>query len=163
MEDLLLGFRLPVFTKRASRATITHPKFFYFDCGVYRSIRPAGPLDRPEEIGGPALEGLVAQHLRAWIAYGDGRHEPFFWRTRGGSEVDFVVYGPTTFRAIEVRHAARVHRQDLRGLKAFHEDYPEAELQLVYRGTERLVIDNVSCIPCEEFLLDLKPAEFRVA
>lgn len=26
-------------------------------------MRPAGPLDRPEEIAGAALEGLVAQHL----------------------------------------------------------------------------------------------------
>ncbi|CAG4883191.1 protein of unknown function [Georgfuchsia toluolica] len=36
---------------------------------MFRSLRPAGPLDRPEEIEGMALEGLVAQYLRAWIAY----------------------------------------------------------------------------------------------
>src|SRR5881227_1622398 len=69
LEDLLLSFRLPVFTRRAKRGTIQHPKFYFFDAGVYRSLRPAGPLDRPEEIEGAVLEGLVAQHLRAWIAY----------------------------------------------------------------------------------------------
>jgi hypothetical protein len=29
---------------------------------VFRSLRPRGPLDAPEEIEGMALEGLVAQH-----------------------------------------------------------------------------------------------------
>ena len=67
IEDLLLSFRLPVFRKRAARATVAHDKFYLFDSGVFRGLRPAGPLDRPEEIAGAALEGLVAQHLRAWL------------------------------------------------------------------------------------------------
>ena len=67
LEDLLLAFRIPIFTKRAKRNLSSHPKFYFFDAGVFRSIRPAGPLDAPQEIDGAALEGLVAQHLRAWI------------------------------------------------------------------------------------------------
>ncbi|MEW6280262.1 MAG: AAA family ATPase, partial [Candidatus Eremiobacterota bacterium] len=66
LEDLLLSFRLPVFTRRARRQLVSHPKFYWFDSGVFRSARPSGPLDRPSELAGPALEGLVAQHLRAW-------------------------------------------------------------------------------------------------
>jgi len=34
---------------------VFHPKFYYFDTGVYRKIRPAGPLDAPREIDGAAL------------------------------------------------------------------------------------------------------------
>jgi len=56
LEDLLIGVRLPVFSRRAKRKLIHHGKFFYFDAGVYRAIRPAGPLDSPAEIDGPALE-----------------------------------------------------------------------------------------------------------
>ena len=52
LEDLLLAFRIPVFSRRAQRQLVTHPKFFYFDAGVYRSLRPAGPLDAPQEIEG---------------------------------------------------------------------------------------------------------------
>src|SRR5262249_4703072 len=50
LEDLLLAVRLPVFTRRAKRRTIAHPKFYYFDAGVYRAIRPRGPLDSASEI-----------------------------------------------------------------------------------------------------------------
>ncbi|MDE0389822.1 MAG: DUF4143 domain-containing protein, partial [Rhodospirillales bacterium] len=124
VEDLLLAFRLPVFARRARRQVTAHPKFYLADAGVFRSLRPAGPLDRPEEARGPALEGLVAQHLRAWIDYSGGAATLAFWRTRAGSEVDFVLYGRDVFWALEVKHAARIRPADLRSLKSFAGDYP---------------------------------------
>lgn len=157
LEDLLLCFRVPVFTRRAKRHLVAHDKFFYFDAGVYRSLRPAGPLDRPEEIEGMALEGLVAQHLRAWIAYRTAGAQLYYWRTKSGSEVDFIVYGPDVFAAIEVKRSSRVHSKDLRALRAFREDYPEASACLLYMGKDRLGIDGIPCIPCEEFLRELHP------
>lgn len=159
LEDLLLSFRIPVFTKRAKRHLVAHEKFFYFDAGVYRSLRPAGPLDRPEEIEGMALEGLVAQHLRAWCAYREGEARLYYWRTKSGSEVDFVVYGPDVFVGIEVKRSGNVHSTDLRALRAFRDDYPEAAVFLLYLGTDRLVIDGIPCVPCDEFLRRLHPAQ----
>ncbi len=157
LEDLLLAFRLPVFRRRAKRATATHEKIYLFDAGVFRSLRPKGPLDRPEEIDGQALEGLVAQHLRAWAAYSRYDMDVFFWRTRGGTEVDFVVYGELGLHAFEVKNAGRVYSSDLRALRAFREDYPEAEAALLYRGGERLRIDGVWCLPVQEFLCGIVP------
>ncbi|MCX6560735.1 MAG: AAA family ATPase [Candidatus Aminicenantes bacterium] len=157
LEDLLLGYRVPVFRKRAGRATIEHPKFYFFDAGVFRSIRPQGPLDHPEEIAGAALEGLVAQHLRAWIAYGGDRNSLFFWRTRAGAEVDFVVYGDDGLWAVEVKNGSKFHDTDLRGLRAFQTEYPEARAILLYRGREKAVRHGISIMPCEDFLCGLKP------
>ncbi len=157
LEDLLLAFRVPVFRKRAKRATATHEKIYLFDAGVFRSLRPKGPLDRPDEIDGQALEGLVAQHLRAWAAYSRHDVEVFFWRTRGGTEVDFVVYGEPGLQAFEVKNAGKVHSGDLRALRAFREDYPEAETALLYRGQERLRIDGIWCLPVREFLHGIVP------
>lgn len=157
LEDLLLARRVPVFTRRARRALAAHPKFYFFDAGVFRSLRPAGPLDRPEEADGQALEGLVAQHLAAWSAYGGDTHSLFFWRTRSGVEVDFVVYGPDGIWAIEVKNAARIQPADLSGLRAFREDYADGRTLLLYRGRERFVRDGVTVLPCSEFLAALRP------
>ena len=157
LEDVLLAFRLPVFRKRAKRATVAHDKFYFFDAGVFRSVRPKGPLDRPEEMDGQALEGMVAQHLRAWAAYSRFDARLHFWRTRGGAEVDFVVYGERGLQALEVKNALRVHSHDLRGLRAFLEDYPEAQAALLHRGGERLRVDGVWCLPVAEFLRELRP------
>jgi predicted AAA+ superfamily ATPase len=66
LEDLLLGFRVPIFTRRAKRQTAAHPKIYY-------------------------------------------------WRTRSGVEVDFVVYGEAGFWAIEVKNTRRVRPEEFRG------------------------------------------------
>ncbi len=163
LEDLLLAFRVPVFTRRARRRTSSHPKLYLFDAGVYRALRPRGPLDRDEEIEGAAFEGLVAQHLRAWIAYSGSDCKLYFWRTRKGVEVDFVVYGGGGFWAVEVKNTTRVRPRDLRSLRTFREDYPECEALLVYRGGERLRIDGIWCLPGEEFLRELRPERGLVA
>lgn len=65
LEDLLIAVRLPVFSKRAKRRLVAHPKFYYFDAGVFQTIRPRGPLDAPEQIHGPALETLFLQQAHA--------------------------------------------------------------------------------------------------
>ncbi len=160
LDDLLVSFTVPVFTRRARRATTAHPKFYFFDAGVYRSLRPSGPLDQPAEIDGAALEGLVAQHLRAWIAYSGDDHEMFYWRTRSGVEVDFIIYGARHFASVEVKNSARVRPADLRGLKTFREDYPECRPLLLYRGDDRLEIDGIACWPVQDFLKSLRPSHW---
>lgn len=157
LEDLLLSFRLPVFTRRAKRRLVAHPRFLYFDCGLFRSLRPAGPFDRPSEIDGAALEGLVGQHLRAWLAYAESDARLHYWRTRGGAEVDFVVYGTPGLWAFDVMNADRVRPADLRGLTSFGDEYAEARLVLLYRGEHRLVRKGILCLPVERFLTSLNP------
>lgn len=159
LDDLLLSFRVPVFSRRAKRHLVSHPKFYYFDSGVFRSLRPTGPLDSPQEIDGAGLEGLVAQHLRAWIAYSTQACNLFYWRTKAGVEVDFVLYGKKTFLAIEVKNSANINSKMLKGLTVFKEDYPETQTILLYRGNERLSINNTLCLPCKEFLQGLIPGQ----
>jgi len=74
---------------------------------------------------------LVAQHLRAWITYRRSGDQLFYWRTKAGREVDFMVYGPDSFTALEVKRSRQVHSGDLQGLKAFQADYPEAMVALL--------------------------------
>ena len=157
LRDMLLTARLPVFSKRAKRALVAHEKFYFFDCGVFRTLRPKGPLDRPSEIDGAALEGLVFQHLRAWNDYSGTPDSLGYWRTKAGVEVDFVLYGERDFVAIEVKNAAALRPDDFAGLKSFREDYPEARPVLLYRGRERFLTDGILVLPVDDFLRALVP------
>ena len=159
LQDLLLAFTLPVFTRRAQRRLSVHPKLYLMDAGLFRSLRPTGPLDRPEEMAGAALEGLVAQHLRAWIAYSNRDDSLSFWRTRAGTEVDFVLYGESGLFAIEVKSGAVLQPRDFRGLRAFTQDYPVATPVLLYRGPRRIREHGVLCLPCAPFLRALAPQQ----
>lgn len=159
LQDLLLGYRLPVFAKRPGRKTVASSKFFIFDCGVYRSLRPRGPLSIGDAEG-PALEGLVLQTLRAWADYrasAGTENDLYFWRTTGGAEVDFIVYGDEGLVALEVKNAMSIKPKDLRGLKAFLDDFGVAKAVLLYRGDIALAKGNVLCLPVESFLRALAP------
>lgn len=157
LEDLLIAVRIPVFQKSAKRSLIKNSKFYFFDCGVFQGIRPKGPLDDETSIKGIALETLVMQHLRAWIDYSGKRIKLYFWKTRGGSEVDFILYGEDTFAAIEVKNTRNPRASDVRGLKKFYQDYPEAKPVLLYRGAEKKIRDGILWLPVEDFLLNITP------
>lgn len=157
LEDLLIAVRLPVFAKRAKRAVINRRKFYFFDCGVFAGLRPRGPLDVDGSLEGLTLETLVMQHLRAWIDYSEKSVSLYFWRTRGGAEVDFVLYGEDTFVAVEVKNTAFPRARDTSGLRTFVKDYPEAQPVLLYRGTDRKHRDGIPWLPVDTFLKALSP------
>ena len=152
LEDLLLALRLPVFARKAKRRMAVHPKFFLFDVGVFRTLRPKGPLDRPEEIDGAALETLVFQELRAvndnlCLGYG-----LYYWRTAENQEVDFVLYGEKGIIAIEVKRSEKIRRQDTKGLRAFLKEYPMARAYIFYGGPQRRYLKDLEMIPLDQAL-----------
>ncbi len=134
-----------------------HSKFYFFDSGVYYSLRPHNLLDVESEKEGVALEGLVAQHLKGWI---DAQKETYhlnFWRTSSNVEVDFIVSGPDCFLAIEVKNGTTIHPKDLRGLENFGQDYPGAQRLLLYRGIHLYQEGKTLCCPIETFLSKINP------
>lgn len=155
LEDLLIAVRIPCFTKRATRQLSQHPKFYYFDTGVYRAIRPKGPLDLPEEITGGAFETLFLQQLRAIIDYYQYNLSVHFWRTAAGIEVDFVVYGENGLFAFELKSSSYIERKDFRGLKIFKQDYPIAKCYLVYGGDREEVFDDMHAVPAKSIFFKL--------
>ncbi len=157
LEDLLLSFRLDVFRLKAKRTLSDHSKFYYFDAGVYASLRPQNLFDKPTELEGGSLEGLVAQHLKSWTDAQLDNTQLHFWRTATKLEVDFIVSGPSCFLAIEVKNGQTIHPADLKGLTAFCSDFPEATPILLYRGKRRYKENNILCCPVEEFLLTIDP------
>ncbi len=155
LDDLLIAFRLPVFTRRATRAMTAHPKFYFFDAGVYRALRPRGPLDPAEEIDGAAIETLVAQELRATNDNLELGYQLFHWRTRDHREVDFVLYGERGLLAIEVKRASAFRSADLATLRLFAGDYPAARCALLYGGERAYDVDGIAVRPLSRALREL--------
>jgi predicted AAA+ superfamily ATPase len=156
LEDMLLSVTTETFTKRAKRRIIAHPKFYFFDAGVYMTLRPMGPLDRPEEATGISLETLLLQELRAMNDYDDLGYTIHYWRTSNNIEVDFVLYGNKGIRAFEVKRTGRIRNEDTRGLKAFLKDYPAAKAYLIYGGDRRLNDGQIEIVPMVDCLKNLR-------
>lgn len=73
--------------------------------------------------------------------------------------MDFVIYGTGIFWVLEVKNMGRIRPEDLRSLRAFREDYPQAQALFLYRGKERIKQEGILCLPCEEFLRRLHPIQ----
>ncbi len=155
LEDLLLARRLPVFTHRARRRMTAHPKFYLFDAGVFRTIRPKGPLDRPEEIDGVALETLIFQEFMAINDNFRMGYDLYYWRSSNNQEVDFVIYGEKGLIAVEVKRASTVRSRDMSGLKAFLRDYPMARPYLFYGGPHHRFENGITLMPIERAIQTL--------
>lgn len=152
LEDLLLAVRLPVFTRKARRRLVSHPKFFFFDAGVYRGLRPRGPLDSDADIDGAAIETLLMQSLRAESSNAGLGYELSYWRTPDGAEVDFVLYGERGLHGFEVTRSSVFREADLAGLQLFCGDYPQAKGHLFYGGTKRYRFGAIEVVPLAEGL-----------
>ena len=170
LEDLLLAFRMPAFQGRMryrdpesggepKRATVARDKLFLFDTGFFRALLPPGATADPAEVECQALAGLVAQQIRAWAAYSHGDPKLCYWRTRAGTEIDVVVDGSDGTVGFKVTNSDEVGAPELRALRAFRRDYPDAEAAILYRGRERTLEDGTRCLPVAEFLRALRPGE----
>lgn len=155
LEDLLLAVQISPFTQRAKRKMVAHHKFYFFDAGVYKTIRPMGPLDSPKESDGAVLETLFLQSLMAINDYYELGYTIHFWRTSAGSEVDFVIYGSRGLHAFEIKRSSVIQNKALKGLKDFQEDYPEAKLHLLFGGKNKEYHGDIEAIPFEQALREL--------
>ncbi len=156
LEDLLLACRIPIFSKRAKRRLVVHPKFYFFDVGVYRTLRPMGPLDAPEEVEGISFESLFFQELNAINDYLKLGYKIYYWRTSSNLEVDFVIYGKRGLKVFEIKRRGKVNSSDLRGLKAFLKDYPDAKAFFIYGGERQMSEAGIDILPIEYTLKNLE-------
>ena len=147
LEDLLIAVRLPVFSRKAKRKLTSQMKFYFFDVGVFRAIRPVGPLDSDAGLDGPALETLVLQELRAMNEYLECDYRIYFWHTRNHLEIDFVLYGPQGLLAIEIKRSSQVQFKQTRALREFKKDYPPAKCYVFYGGSTPQYLDDVIVLP----------------
>jgi len=128
LEDTLLGFLLPPWTKSVKRKAIQTPKFYFADIGLVHALRGIEHLDRQSNLYGKAFEHFICNEMRAYLSYSGKRIPLQYWRSKSQFEVDFVV---GDLAAIEVKAAGRVTQRDHKGLEAISEERDWRHLLIV--------------------------------
>lgn len=153
LRDTLLSYELKPFTKKGKRKLIQSSKFYFFDVGVFQTLRSKGPLDSVKEREGIALETLILQEMVAQNSYKNWNYDIFYWRTQDHkNEVDFILYGERGLKAVEIKLSDKIRSQDSAGLLEFMKDYPKAEAILLYTGKKSYFLNNIHVVPAEKFL-----------
>lgn len=150
LEDTLLGFFLPAYTKSAKRRMVQAPRFYYFDVGIANHLTHRYSLVRGTADYGHAFEHLIVQELRAWLSYTESNEQLSYWRTYTGQEVDAVIGDARV--AIEIKSVEEVMPRHLKGLKAFAVDFPESRRIIVSLDPMNRRMEDVECIYVLDFL-----------
>ncbi len=153
LEDTLVAFRVPAWSGSDRAGLLKHPRVYLFDLGV-RNALLRRPLDRPlDDERGLLLEHLVAFELHRRVGSLWPGARLFYYRTKGGAEVDFVLEVDRELWGIEVKASRRVPAQALSGLASLREAAPRLKRRLVvFLGPRKQVVDKVEIVPLLEFL-----------
>ena len=150
LEETLIGYTIPAFTRNIKRRVIQSPKFYYFDVGIANFLLKRKSLLQGSPEFGHAFEHLVIQEIIAYIGYSDSQHSLSYWRTTSGYEVDAVI--GEAFAAIEIKSTDEVHSHHTKGLKAFSEEFPESRLIIVSMDRYPRQINGIEVLPAHHFL-----------
>lgn len=151
--DTLFGFMIPAYTKVMKRRLIQAPKFYLFDVGVTNYLLKRSHLQQGSPEYGHALEHFIMQELVAYFGYNQYDNVISYWRTNSGIEVDAVLGDADV--AIEIKSSTEVKDSQMKSLKSFSDDYPQARLIIVSLDKYRRRKENIEIIPVREFLTDL--------
>lgn len=154
LEDTLLGTFLWQWDK--SERKKTHPKFYFFDCGVVRAIQNR-LIDPPtSQEYGFLFETYFFHELQSLSHYEQKFFEFSYWKKRN-HEVDFIVSrGGKIFCGIECKSS----RTDISGntIDLFQKDFPGIPLYIASADTlpTRKVRDAVEVLPWRDVLAIVK-------
>jgi predicted AAA+ superfamily ATPase len=129
----------PYFTHMGKRLVKT-PKLYFNDTGMASHLIGATDWKALEHQGnaGPLVETWVAAELLKLMPVLDQRFRLYFWRTRTGQEVDFLIERAGNVVAIEVKWGHRIKETDIHNVNRLAEDLKEKLLftMILYSGTE---------------------------
>jgi len=152
LEDTLVGYRLPAFTRSKKRAAQKRSKFYFFDIGVAKYLARHGDVDKDHPAFGTYFEQFIINEVRAYISYSDKEMECAYWRSLSGFEVDLVI---GTSIAVEIKATDQVKDKHLKGLLALAEEQIFEHHIVISQDTKKRSIGGVEVWPWELFLQSL--------
>ena len=152
LSDTLIAEVLEPYRRGTKRKAISTGKLYFFDAGVANALRGSHAIEPGTESWGKALEHFVYTELRAWVSYTRDTRPLSFWRTRYGTEVDFVIGDDV---AIEVKATSNPADRHLSGLRAIADEGTFSHRILVFDGSTDAaprVVDDIDVLPVGVFL-----------
>ncbi len=119
LESLFLIYKMPSFENPRA-----HPMYTIFDAGIFNAIRGGQPTIFSRHA---SLKALVINEIYAQYEYA-GKLKPqlYYYRTRGGAEIDLVLKTKDNLIAIECVTTVDISDYMQRGMKIFLKKYSNA-------------------------------------
>lgn len=150
LEDTLVGFMLPAYTKAVKRKLSQAPKFYYFDVGVYNYLLNRTSLSSGTPEYGHAFEHFIVQEIRAYLSYSKSDMLMSYWHTYNHKEID-VVLGNAQI-GIEIKSVEAIQPRHLSNFKDYSNEYPQSRCIVVSRDKISRRSGNIEILYIRDFL-----------
>lgn len=153
LERSDLIYLLQPYATNLNKRLIKNPKIYFLDTGLATRLQgwqESQPLISSPQIGS-LFETLALTEIIKFIRNYDKDWQLFFWRTKDGDEIDFILKTANSVHAFEVKYAA----QNIPKIKipaSFKKDFPDkTPLNIITFGGKSLQLsENTRTIPLVE-------------
>lgn len=152
LSDTLLGTLLQPWPLKFRVKEVDHPKFYFFDTGVVRTLLnyQREPLERADR--GFIFETWFFHELQAYNRYHHIGGEFYFWSTHSGPEVDFIYSRGKKAVGFELKAGTDWRPEYCETLQLLIDEGKLKRGIGVYTGTRKLKVGDVEVWPAEKFL-----------
>jgi len=164
LEDTMLGFFLEPFHTSFRKRLHKSPKFYFFDCGVVRSLsRRLSMSLLPKTFAyGEAFEHFIVLEFIRLAGYFRPDYRFSYLMTQEDVEIDLVVERPgEKLLCIEIKSTDHVMEADIRSFIKITKDLSElkaCEAVVISRDQDTKKYDHVTCYPWKEALSKYFPS-----
>ncbi|MFC1495851.1 ATP-binding protein [Candidatus Margulisiibacteriota bacterium] len=152
LKDCLIAEFIEPLCKSKTRKKLTKTnRFLLFDLGVRRLCAKEADRLQPQRMG-ELFEQYVGLELIRYARLTDAGTKIRFWRDPDGPEVDWVIEKNNSYIPIEVKWNTTPRNKDIKHLKVFLEEYPQASIgYLICRTPRKVKLEkNIFAIPWKE-------------
>ncbi len=150
LEETLVGYMIPAYTKKVKRDIRQASRFYYFDLCIPNYLLGRKHLQQGTADFGHAFEHLMIQEIVAYLGYHFIEGGLSYWHTYSDLEVDAILGDALV--AIEFKSSAEVQPRHLNGLKAFKEEHPNCRCIVVSMDERPRLLQGFEVLPAKDFL-----------
>lgn len=154
LEDTLLVRKINGWSDSVKKQMVLGPRYYYFDCGVLNAIRRELqlPVKRSSFRYGKLFETYIINEIIRISDYLNLNFRFNYWRTSTGQEIDIILRRSAYENplAIEIKSSSSPDLEDLKELKHFKSEYPNARLVCVCETDKKYRKEGIEFLPWQE-------------
>ena len=153
LNDTLLGFLLPGWTKTKKRKATSRSKYYLFDIGVTNTLCRRGLIKAKSDLFGKVFEHFIILEVRSYLSYARKNSSMYYWRSTSQLEVDLIIDNKV---AIEIKSHNLIQDKHLKNLRKLKEEQLIKKYIVVSLDPEeRITKDKIQILPWSSFLKKL--------
>ena len=156
LEDTLLGFYLPAYSRSIRKQQQKAPKFYLFDIGVKKALEETlGITPKPKTFGfGQAFEHFIILECFKLNHYFRRSYKFSYFKTKTGLEIDLIIQRPQKKDMIvEIKSTTEIKTDHIKTIKKISKDWKAPHLAQVWSLDDQAQkIESINCLPWREAL-----------